>query len=120
MTDRLHKQPKWVQEEFEALRTKLALRWPSEPKPEPAWQPQEWVPPGHDGETVYRAGANGAVRTFQVVRDHIRESTSAFLPCGRYYRTAREAILARLWDEAERSAKVLRRLEIALDEWRDE
>ena len=110
------KLPKWAQELIAVERTKTALSWPNEPKPEPLCRFDGGNGAFVDGEKPkagdtlwqYRTayGVSGG-QVSSVVFDGMyveRSGGGRSRAGGQYYATERDATLALLWAECEASA----------------
>ena len=110
------KLPKWAQELIAVERTRTALSWPNEPKPEPICRFD-----GGSGMLVSGERPNaGSVMWYFVKSDTFRQGRTESVafdgiyevsrggnksrPNGPYYATERDATLALLWAECEASA----------------
>jgi len=124
--------PKWVVEaaeaEMAAMETKLALRWPEEPRPVPV--PFSWG--GYDGvggdpvEGEYfnfaeaHYSAPPFVRSIRIKKDAYRwiftiNGGASGVVRGPLYATRKEAALAALWNECDKAAIALKKTWQLLD-----
>ena len=121
------KLPKWAQELIAVERTKTALSWPNEPKPEPLCRfdgGSGALVSGKgpkDGDTLWHHqkayGFSGWQVSSVVFDDHNyvkRNNGGSSRPDGLYYATERDATLALLWAECEAAADRLHHIRARL------
>lgn len=116
------KLPKWAQEQFEAMRTRAALAWPTVPKPAPDYVCRDgfW----HGGAKpsdceLWRVDGGSGLSDFTVravridAHGYERTGSGSFgsRPNGDYWASYAGAVAAAWWRQAERSARALRTLQ---------